>query len=169
MAAIAATDGVRYAGFWVRFAASVIDSVLVSALVGPLLVAAYGHGYFQPYIDFLRSGHQELLDRLLTLDAALNQPMYSGTANYLIQYVLPAVAIVVFWIARQATPGKMVFGIRIADATTLQRPSPKQDIGRYLAYFVSLFVLGLGFLAVGLDKRKQGWHDKLAGTVVIYG
>jgi len=166
---MAATGEVRYAGFWVRFAASIIDSILVSALVGPLLMAAYGRGYFQPYIDFLRGSHVDLLTRLLVLDDAMQQPMYSGTANYLIQYGLPAVAIVVFWIARQATPGKMVFGIRIADAATLQRPSVKQDIGRYLAYFVSIVVFGLGFLAVAFDKRKQGWHDKLAGTVVIYG
>jgi uncharacterized RDD family membrane protein YckC len=85
-----------------------------------------------------------------------------------IQYLLPAIAIVVFWMARQATPGKMVFKIRIADATTLQAPSRRQDIGRYLAYFVSIFCLGLGFLAIAMDKRKQGWHDKIAGTVVIY-
>jgi uncharacterized RDD family membrane protein YckC len=160
---------VRYAGFWVRFAASVIDSVLVSAIVGPLLVVAYGRGYFQPYIDFLRGSQVDLLTRLLAFDDAMQQPMYSGTAGNLIQYLLPSLAIVVFWMARQATPGKMVFRIRIADATTLQPPSAKQDIGRYLAYFVSIVVLGLGFLAVAFDKRKQGWHDRLAGTVVIYG
>jgi uncharacterized RDD family membrane protein YckC len=165
---MAASGEVRYAGFWVRFAASVIDSVLVSALIGPLLWAAYGHGYFQPYTDFLRASHEDLLTRLLALDDALQQPMYSGTASYLIQYALPAIAIVVFWMARQATPGKMVFKIRIADAATLQAPSSRQDIGRYLAYFVSIFCLGLGFLAIAMDKRKQGWHDKIAGTVVIY-
>ena len=160
---------VRYAGFWVRFAAFLIDSVLASAIVGPLLWLAYGHGYFQPYIDFLRSAHEDLLTRLLTLDEAMQQPMYNSTAGYIIQYLVPAIAVVLFWMARQATPGKIVLNIRIADAATLQRPSTGQDIGRYLAYFVSTIVLCLGFLAIALDKRKQGWHDKLAGTVVIYG
>ncbi len=164
-----ASAGVRYAGFWVRFAAFVIDSLLVSALVGPLLIAAYGRGYFQPYVDFLRGSDVDLLNRLLALDDALQQPMYSGTASNVIQYLLPSIAILIFWMARQATPGKMVFRIRIADAETLQKPSARQDIGRYLAYFVSTIVLGLGFLAIAFDKRKQGWHDRLAGTVVIYG
>ncbi len=164
---MAESGAVRYAGFWVRFAASVIDSILVSAIVGPLLIAAYGRGYFQPYIDFLRSGQVDLLTRLVAFADASEQ--YNGTASNLINWLVPAILIVVFWMARQATPGKMVFGIRIVDATTMQKPSAGQDIGRYLAYFVSLLVLGLGFLAIAFDKRKQGWHDRLAGTLVIYG
>ncbi len=42
-----------------------------------------------------------------------------------------------------------------------------QAIGRYLAYYVSSIPLGLGLLWVAFDRRKQGWHDKLAGTFVI--
>ena len=40
-------------------------------------------------------------------------------------------------------------------------------VGRYLAYFVSTIPLALGLIWVAFDKRKQEWHDKLAGTVVI--
>jgi uncharacterized RDD family membrane protein YckC len=40
-------------------------------------------------------------------------------------------------------------------------------VGRYFAYFLSTIPLGLGLIWVAFDKRKQGWHDKLAGTVVI--
>ncbi len=43
----------------------------------------------------------------------------------------------------------------------------QQLIGRYLGYYVSIFALGVGFLWVAFDPRKQGWHDKMAGTVVI--
>jgi uncharacterized RDD family membrane protein YckC len=42
-----------------------------------------------------------------------------------------------------------------------------QYIIRYLGYYVSIFALGLGFLWVAWDDKKQGWHDKMAGTVVI--
>jgi uncharacterized RDD family membrane protein YckC len=80
---------------------------------------------------------------------------------------LPAIAVVIFWIAKQATPGKMVFSAVIVDATSGEAPNGGQMIGRYLGYFIALFPLGLGILWVGLDKRKQGWHDKLAGTVVV--
>jgi uncharacterized RDD family membrane protein YckC len=36
-----------------------------------------------------------------------------------------------------------------------------------LGYYVSAIPFGLGLLWVGIDPKKQGWHDKLAGTVVI--
>ena len=41
-----------------------------------------------------------------------------------------------------------------------------QAIGRYVAYYPAMLLLGIGFLWVGVDRRKQGWHDKLAKTVV---
>jgi uncharacterized RDD family membrane protein YckC len=40
-------------------------------------------------------------------------------------------------------------------------------IGRFFAYFVSIFPACLGFLWIAFDRRKQGWHDKIAGTVVV--
>jgi uncharacterized RDD family membrane protein YckC len=39
---------------------------------------------------------------------------------------------------------------------------------RFLGYFVSAFPLYLGFLWAALDRRKQGWHDKIARTIVIH-
>ena len=88
---------VRYAGFWLRFVAAVIDSILVSAIIVPLLMAAYGRGYFQPFLVFGAS-QDDFLSRLLGLAEALDQPMYSGSAHYVISYLLPAIAIVLFCI-----------------------------------------------------------------------
>jgi uncharacterized RDD family membrane protein YckC len=61
----------------------------------------------------------------------------------------------------------MAIGARIVDAKTGGKPSTGQLIGRYLAYYVSIFPLMLGLIWVGIDARKQGWHDKLAGTLVV--
>ena len=158
---------VRYAGFWLRFLASVVDSILITAIIIPLLLAAYGRGYFQPFLDLRRGSGGDPLSNLVAFAAALDQPMYSGPANYLIQYLVPAIAIVLFWMARQATPGKMLLGMKIADAKTFGPPTRTQDVVRYLGYYVSMLGLFLGFLWVALDARKQGWHDKIAGTVVI--
>ncbi len=72
-----------------------------------------------------------------------------------------------FWIYKSATSGKMATKLTIVDAKTGGKPSTGQLIGRYLGYFVSMIPLFLGIIWVGIDKRKQGWHDKLAGTVVI--
>jgi uncharacterized RDD family membrane protein YckC len=81
--------------------------------------------------------------------------------------VAPAVATVLFWMYRQATPGKMALGLRVVDATTGRPASTGQLVGRYLGYYVSMIPLLLGLLWVAFDPRKQGWHDKLAHTVVV--
>ena len=137
-------DDVEYAGFWIRVGAALIDSVLVLMVIVPLLVAIYGWGYF---------GEQTSL--------------IAGPADFLISYVAPAVAFIAFWLYRQATPGKMVLSLRVVDATTGGTLSLGQSIGRYLGYYVSTIPLLMGLIWVAFDRRKQGWHDKLAGTVVI--
>jgi hypothetical protein len=65
------------------------------------------------------------------------------------------------------TPGKMLLRLRVVDAHTGQAISTPKAIGRYLGYYVSVLPLMLGIIWVGIDKKKQGFHDKLAGTVVI--
>ena len=137
-------DHLAYAGFWVRFAAFVIDSVLVVAVTLPILYAVYGDEYF-------------------SVESAMKGPV-----DLRVSWVLPAVAVVMFWVYRSATPGKMVLSTCIVDARTGAQPSARQCIVRYLGYYVSIFGCGLGFLWIAFDPRKQGWHDKLAGTVVVY-
>jgi uncharacterized RDD family membrane protein YckC len=78
-----------------------------------------------------------------------------------------AVAIVAFWVVKNATPGKMVIRAKIVDAKTGGAPSLSQYVIRYLGYYLSMIPLFLGFLWVAFDPKKQGWHDKLAGTVVV--
>lgn len=134
-----------YAGFWIRVLAALIDTLLIAAITAPLLVAIYGWAYYG-------DNHHNIL---------------AGPADFLISYVAPAVATVVFWITKQATPGKMIVSARVVDAKTGLPPTTRQAIGRYLGYYVSLLGLGLGILWVAFDRRKQGWHDKLAGTVVV--
>ncbi len=135
----------EYAGFWVRTGAAMIDTILLMLITFPLLISHYGWEYFDPE----QSG------------------LIAGPLDFLISWVLPAIAIIVFWIVRQATPGKMAVSVKIVDATSGNAPSAAQFIGRYVAYFVAALPLGLGILWVAFDKRKQGWHDKLAGTVVV--
>ena len=64
-------------------------------------------------------------------------------------------------------PGEMAIKARIVDAKTGEKPTTKQWILRYIGYFVSAIPLGLGYFWIAFDKRKQGWHDKMAGTVVV--
>ena len=61
----------------------------------------------------------------------------------------------------------MAIAARIVDAKTGGKPSNAQLITRYAGYFLAIIPLFAGLVWVAFDSRKQGWHDKLAGTVVI--
>lgn len=137
------TEELEYVGFWARVGASLIDTVLLGIIVWPLLTAFYGDAYWD------------------------EESMVKGPMDFLLSWVLPMVAVIVFWVVKQATPGKMAISAKIVDAKTGAAPSTGQFIGRYLAYFLSGLPLGLGIFWVAFDGRKQGWHDKLAGTVVV--
>ena len=138
-------QNLEYVGFWPRVGASILDAIIVLIITVPPLVAIYGWEYFT--------------------DAS--KPFIAGPADFLISWVLPAVAVILFWLYRQATPGKMAVSARVVDSRTGNALSVGQAIGRYLAYFVSMLPLFLGIIWVAFDPKKQGWHDKLAGTVVV--
>jgi uncharacterized RDD family membrane protein YckC len=133
----------EYAGFWVRVGAAIIDTLLLSLILLPVLTAVYGSAYWSS-------------DRLI-----------QGPADFLVTWVAPAIAVVLFWIARQATPGKMALGVRIVDAATGGKPRSGQLVLRYLGYYIAMLPLFIGILWVAFDPRKQGWHDKIARTVVV--
>jgi uncharacterized RDD family membrane protein YckC len=137
--------GYRYAGFWIRSWATIIDIFLVLVITLPLLLWIYGLDYLNPEISTSVRGPMDLL----------------------ISYVLPTVAVLFLWKYKSATPGKMVLGITIVDARTGGRPSFVQFLIRYFAYLISMLPIGLGFLWIAFDPKKQAWHDKLAGTVVV--
>jgi uncharacterized RDD family membrane protein YckC/cytoskeletal protein CcmA (bactofilin family) len=72
----------------------------------------------------------------------------------------------VLWKLRGATIGGIIFGIKIVRLDG--RPSDWVTmIVRALACFLSLVVVGLGFFWIAFDPEKQGWHDKIAGTVAV--
>ena len=96
-----------------------------------------------------------------------NQPPQNPWLSALVNYVVPFLSVVIFWKYRSATPGKIILGLSIVDSKTLQPPKAWQLIVRYLGYYVSLLAFGTGFFWIGVDERKQGFHDKMARTVVI--
>ena len=139
------SQDLEYVGFWPRVGASILDTIILVIITSPILIAIYGWAY---YTDE-------------------STPLIAGPADFLVSWVFPAVAVIMFWLYRQATPGKMAVSARVVDARTGKSLSVGQAIGRYLAYFVSALPQCLGIIWVAFDPKKQGWHDKLAGTVVI--
>ena len=138
----ASTRPVEYVGFWKRFVAFVIDIFILTVVIVPLVLAIYGR-------------------------EVVSVPL-GGFWSIMIQYVIPAIATLLFWRYRGATPGKMAISARIVDARTFAAPSTGRLVARYFAYIVSTLPLFIGFFWIGIDRRKQGFHDKIAGTVVVY-
>jgi len=137
-------DGYAYAGFWIRLAAALIDTVVFTVVLAVPLTLIYGTDYWlseqaQPVAGFW--------------DVVL--------------YIAPIVVTVWFWTKYLGTPGKMMLRLRVVDARTGEAISTPKAIGRYLGYYVSTLPFLLGFIWIAFDKKKQGFHDKLAGTLVI--
>ena len=133
----------EYAGFWVRVGATLIDTVIIMIVLMVPLSFIYGEQYW------------------------LGDQYIRGFWDLILGYAVPIVATIWFWLRFLGTPGKMALKLKIVDAKTGNGLSLGQAIGRYFAYILSMLPFGLGFIWIGIDSRKQGWHDKLAGTVVI--
>ena len=142
-APVALPANLAYVGFWIRVWASLIDSILLLILIVPIGLYVFGTN---------------------VLDTS-RPPSEAG--NFFLSWVIPMLVVLVFWIRRQATPGKLLFHARIVDAATLGEPRPMQLVVRYLGYYVSMLFVFLGFAWVAFDQRKQGLHDKIANTLVV--
>ncbi|GAC1528971.1 MAG: RDD family protein [Ramlibacter sp.] len=129
---------VEYVGFWTRVCAALIDSLLFLLVLGSVLYM---------------------------LDGSFHSS--SPLVDVLVNYVLPCAIDVFLWVRYGGTPGKYAMSARIVDADTGEPLSTGRALLRYLGYFVSAVPLGVGLLWVAFDPRKQGWHDKMANSVVV--
>lgn len=142
----------RYAGFWVRVAASIIDSIILGI---PVAIIAFLINPDDFYIGFNVAG------------GGVNP-----TATLLVN-VLGTIAGLVYYSALEGgatgqTIGKRLCNIRVVDATTFQPGvGLGRGLGRNVAEYLSSIALLLGYLWMLWDPNKQTWHDKLARTVVV--
>jgi uncharacterized RDD family membrane protein YckC len=109
------------------------------------------------------------LSVLLNLVAAVvnGGPMSDG--GLLMAHLVSALIVLNFWVERQGTPGKLVLGLRIVDAESGGPASVGNLVVRYVGFLIALMPLGLGCLWALWDPRRQGWHDKMARTLVVRG
>jgi uncharacterized RDD family membrane protein YckC len=163
--------GFEYAGFWIRLLAYLIDLVpllIISAILFVPLLAAFSDAVRD--LPFPERG-----TTMTTEDRALQQQMMQRM-NEIMAPFYPAYGLsqlfsiayyVGFWTWRGQTPGKMLLGLRVARESDGSPPGVARSILRYVGYLISGFVLFIGFIWIAFDSRKQGWHDKIAGTVVV--
>ncbi len=130
----------RYAGFWIRAVAFIIDGIILGGLF--LLVAF-----------FLKPSSEESGSMLLAA---------------VIQGVIAILYLALFWTSpMQATLGQKFCGVKVVDEMGGHRISLMRGLGRSLAMILSGLPLGIGYLMAAFTERKRGLHDMIAGTCVV--
>ena len=148
---------IAYAGFISRAIAFIIDIIVMAVAIAVAIALAQAVlGFFTLY---------GLLGQRV-MDSAPFQ-IITGVAVAILGAVVAIGYPVGFWVVLGQTPGKVLMGVRVSRVTG--KPlTIRRALLRYLGYLLSAIPLGLGFLWVLMDDRRQGWHDKLAGTYVFY-
>lgn len=137
--------GLVYAGFWVRVLAFIIDAIALGILTSAL-APLFGVGMvFEPSTN------------RFAFDYA-----YSG-----LNTLLGLVYFIGFWAWRGQTVGMMPFNMRIVSADTGVKLDVVRALLRYVGLIISFVVILIGVIWVAFDARKQGWHDKIANTLVV--
>ena len=153
--AVRADQPPRYAGFWIRFLAAFIDGIVVSIVTNPITFLL-GQG-FDPEV-------QEDAFGTTTIDWNLDGTVLGLTL--LISTILPLVYYTVAISRWGQTLGALAVSIKVVrpDGELL---SAGAALVRAVGAWVSALAFGLGYMWMIWDRRKQTWHDKMAGSVVI--
>ena len=149
----------RYAGFWIRLLASIIDSVLFVIVLGGLLYLLMGSDIQTAFLSVYDGS-------VTTIEEGLTQAQ--KYEYFFINNILPIFLVIFLWVKYGGTPGKLMLGIEVIDEKTGKNMSIGKSILRYIGYLLSTIPLLLGFIWVAFDKRKRGFHDMIAGSVVVY-
>jgi uncharacterized RDD family membrane protein YckC len=135
--------GLAYAGFWVRVAALMVDGLVLAVLSIALAPGAFA---------FVQTGPNwyELNHGSSAVGALIGLVYFIG-----------------FWAWRGQTPGMIAFTLRVVRAEDGGHVDVIRSLLRYVGLIISFAVILIGVIWVAFDGRKQGWHDKLGGTVVV--
>lgn len=139
------SDRISYGGFWIRFAAYIVDCVV---LLIPTLLISFLFRAVTPATDQLEQTVVGLMDNGLQI---------------LVWWAYTAVLLSSPW---QATLGKKLCGLKVTDYNG-DRISIGRATGRFFAGFLSAVLLCIGFLMIAWTARRQGLHDLMANTLVV--
>lgn len=137
----------EYAGFWIRVGAAIIDSIIVLVALIPLTMI-FGGGETTVASDGFSSFQ------------------FMSTSDWIWQ-IISAIFYIFCWIKFAGTPGKRLLRLKVLDEKTGENISVGQGVIRYIGYIPATLVFFIGLIWVTFDAKKQGWHDKMAKTVVV--
>ena len=147
------SGNVEYAGFGIRFLAWLIDFFILfflSFIIGFIFRGfTYLIGWSGAYLIIGWGG--------VSFDFI----------DYFLGFVTDLLYLTLFWSSSfQGTPGKILLGLKIVDANG-NKISYSAALIRYISTIISSLLLGIGYLLIIFDGKKQALHDKLASTYVI--
>ena len=160
----------QYAGFWIRLGAYIVDYIVLTIVLIILffVLMAIGIIDFGPMMEMAQDPSMQSGGEVDPATEAAALEMMKGMGIF---YLL---AIIVGWLyeaimvssSMQATPGKMVFGLRVQTVDG-QQVGFGRATGRFLGKIISSLIACIGFLMIAFTERKQGLHDMIAGTLVV--
>lgn len=147
------TAGIRYAGFWIRFLAIVIDGLILGTVD------------FAVNLIFRFSAGNPL---------DIREPLGIGGGHFFFNFGLPGLINIAIGIAYQvyfltkfaATPGKLALGLKVVMAAG-GPITTGVAVARYFCYWLDWITLAIGFIIAGFDSEKRALHDYICGTRVI--
>jgi uncharacterized RDD family membrane protein YckC len=148
----------KYAGFWRRLGAYTVDGIIIGFNFIVLSIIASLAFFFGAI-----SGNSK------DFIADLADPARFSSVKIFIWIFFISLYIAYFTYFHGTTGrtlGKMFFGLQVVSANGTPISFGIAFL-RAVGYLVSGALFNLGFIWIAFDKRKQGWHDKIAGTVVI--
>lgn len=147
---------IRYGGFWRRAVAYGIDKAILQIFYIILFVAGL----------LIRWDSQPVWPGM-EMDLSASFPDIGVIwIYYLIALFLDMVYFTWFHGSVGRTPGKMLLGLRVVQAAGGPMTFGLAFL-RWTGYLISKLAVYLGFFWIAFDRRKQGWHDKIAGTIVV--
>lgn len=154
------TTTVSYAGFWKRFAAYLIDALILSAAYFVLLVPFLGLlGLGAVSAEVTESEEVALGFFIAAMSAYLFAILAITIAGWLYFALMESSS-------KGATLGKMALGIKVTDLNG-NKISFGRATGRYFGKIVSGMILYIGFIMAGFTEKKQALHDMMAGCLVV--
>lgn len=142
----------RFAGFWIRFLALIIDGIVLGIVTIPVWIWFTRSSFWTTSSGGVVTFHWNALRLLLAFLVGLAYILYNTlmVGHY------------------GATLGKMAVQIKVVrtDLTPVGYGWAllRESIGKW----ISGLICDLGYIWAGFDSRKQAWHDHIANTLVIY-
>ena len=158
---------VHYAGFWIRLVAYLIDMIilLIVLLIAGSIVAGLTGGILDVSTEDLDLTQLNVLTEDLDLNQVEDFARIVGTIlGFVIQWLYFALQ---FSSKKQATLGMRAVGVKVVDYN-YKRISFANATGRFFGMILSGFIIYIGFIMIAFTKRKQGLHDFMCKTYIIY-